>query len=105
MLASLTSRTEGSKLSSSSGDRTVTGSPLQQELADLADGRARQLVDDLDADRALGLGQSLTTPLREVLRAGGRRIGAQDHEADRHLVADGVGLADDRGFQHRRMLA
>src|SRR5579862_6503239 len=93
--ASFTSLTEGSKLSSSDWDRRVNPSPLQEELADLAHRRAGQLVHDLDADRSLGLGEPALAPPPELFRVHLREARLQNDEPHRHLVAHGVGLADD----------
>src|SRR5262249_38564320 len=88
---------------SARSSRGLSGILFEDELANLADARARQLVDDLDLYGTLRLREAFLAPgveLGDVDRVLPRLL----HDvADRDLVADRVGPADHGGLEHRRM--
>src|SRR4029078_1674969 len=83
--------------------RGASSSLGEEELADLAHARARELVYQRDVTGAFPLRQPLRTPLVELVDA--RRRGRVGSDDERHgdLVAHLVRRADDRGFEDGRM--
>ena len=67
----------------------------EEELADLADAGAWQLVDQGDVTRSLRFAEPLVAPFDQLFdRWGSSRVGG-DNIGDRHLVAYCVGHTDD----------